>query len=218
MLPQASWDVSGLNQVGIFILAKQDIIYKRKKSIWFLIAVLICKNKSPWHFCLCLSWTKSWEAAYLVLRITKLVGARQGAHPCPSLLPMERKWKRRRRSRTGAHTLSQLRSTPGFFSLRAAWDNKRMKFYTGNKKEGWKRMSFPRWLWKVKSLIRSQMEEYTRNAVQAVTELHTAVSKLPAKILGMFCGLLTVEGCFICSFTIWWVTGFVHQTLWFLFS
>jgi len=39
------------------------------------------------------------------------------------------------------------------------------------------------------------------NAVQAVKgcpEIHTAVSKLPAKILGMFCGHAAVEEGFIC--------------------
>lgn len=40
----------------------------------------------------------------------------------------------------------------------------------------------------------------TVQAVKGCPELHTMVSKLPAKILGMFC--LTVEGGFMCSFNI----------------
>lgn len=58
--------------------------------------------------------------------------------------------------------LFQLRSPPGFPSLNAAWDSKRMKFHTGNKKKRWKRMPFPWRQWKVKCLIRSQVEEYTQ--------------------------------------------------------
>lgn len=44
------------------------------------------------------------------------------------------------------------------------------------------------------------------NAVQALTgcpELHTMVSKVPVKILGMFRGHLMEQGTFICSFDKW---------------
>lgn len=148
-----------------------------------------------------------------------MVGADQGTHLCPILLPMERKWKRS--SKMGAHSLSQLSSPPSFSSLHTAWDNEWMKFCWGNKKERWKRMSFPWWLRKAKCLIKkSNGRTHMTNRVQSVTgstELHAAVSKLAAKILGLFCGHLTVEGGFVCSFNVWWVTGFVHHTLRFFF-
>lgn len=197
---------------------------KRKESLWFLLVLnYLWRCKSLSDFRLCLSWPTCWEVD-LVLQIRKQVWEHQGAHPTsmPKLPSREREGRQRRRKKgrrmNGAHKVSSSSEVPpGFPSLNAAWDSNQMKFYTGNKRKRWKRMPFPWWQWKIKCLIRKNAPNKWCTGWTACAERHSALRKLPTEKREVFYVHWTLERGFIYSSDRWWVTGFVHQTLRFLF-
>lgn len=137
-----TWSTKGENSIQFLVVPVCDTLSAHDISVWFY-AELSLRRLLIWS-----SGSQNW-----------LEHAKRPIHAQASFPQKENGGGGGGTGR--AHSLSQLISTSSFSSLHAAWDSKWIKFYTGNKKERWKRMFLPWWLWKVKRLIRSQIEEYT---------------------------------------------------------
>lgn len=132
----------------------------------------------------------------MVLWIIKLTGARQGAHPCPGLLPTEGKW-RRKRIGTSAHSSEVLPAPPAYRRPETASGEVLQREQKGEVKKNV-------FLTMVRKGQASDEKPGGRrrmtNAVRAVTgrsELDTTESRLPAKIPAAFRGHFPAGGGFI---------------------